>query len=72
LKPQRSAFTPVVMPIEGFEMLKSPAGIEPRAIPVELPKLVGVTSGVVVAGSWVLSNVSTCSTWKCTILACHL
>jgi hypothetical protein len=48
------------MVIVGFVMLKSPAGIEPRPIPVELPKLVGVTSGVVAAGSWVLSNVSTC------------
>ena len=57
------------MVIEGFVMLKSPAGIEPRPIPVELPKLVGVTSGVGAAGSWVLSNVSTCSTWRYAILA---
>jgi len=66
LNPQRSAFTPSTMVMDGFETLKSPAGTGLRLIPLTPPwpavKVVGVTSAAAAAaGSWVFSKVSTCS-----------
>lgn len=62
LRRQRSSFTPPTMPIEGFVMLKSVAGTDRSPTPLTLlVKVFGADSGDVTGGSWVLSNVSTCS-----------